>query len=142
MKKEILIASILLLFSSTAVSADRVGHFSVKDALARGYKKGVIDRSIPIVMKGQKAPAFGQKVGNYRSSKKTNALGKSDKKACQWVFLSAVKSLLERAKQEGGTAIIDVISVTEGKAYVSPTQFECVSGTLVSKVALKGVVVK
>ncbi len=141
------IAYTLLTLALTSVSfhglaADRIGHFSIEDALQRGYDEGVIDKSIGIYFKGQPHPKYATVIGTYKTNKKTNAFGKSDEKACQWVFLSAVKSLIERARKEGGKAVVDVVSNYKNKPYSSASQFECGAGAIMAGVALKGKVVK
>lgn len=128
--------------SFNGVAADRIGHFSIKEALQRGYNEGVIDKSIRIYFKGQSRPRYNKVIGEYKTNKKTNAFGKSDKKACQWVFLSAVKALIDRAKKEGGKAVVDVVSNYKNKPYSSATQFECGAGAIMAGVALKGKVVR
>ncbi len=137
-----LLTLILTFVASNGLAADRIGHFSIKDALQRGYDEGVIDKSIRIYFKGQSRPKFKKVIGTYKTNKKTNAFGKSDKKACQWAFLSAVKSLLNRAREEGGKAVVDVVSNYKNKPYSSASQFECGAGAIMAGVALKGKVVK
>ncbi|PIE45813.1 MAG: excinuclease ABC subunit A [Gammaproteobacteria bacterium] len=144
MKKfqRVIIALVLSLTTFSSLSADRIGYFSIKSALQRGYNEGIIDRSIPIYFKGQKRPGYKKNIGTYKSNKKTNAFGKSDEQACQWVFLSAVKSLLNRAKREGGRAVVDVVSIYKNRKFTSATQFECGIGVFVAGVALRGKVVR
>ncbi len=137
-----LLALILTFIASHGLAADRIGHFSIKDALQRGYDEGVIDKSIGIYFKGQSHPKYATVIGTYKTNKKTNAFGKSDEKACQWVFLSAVKSLIGRAKKEGGKAVVDIVSNYKNKPYSSASQFECGAGAIMAGVALKGKVVK
>lgn len=144
MKKTLLtlITTLLSLFVFNAVAADRIGHYSIKDALQRGYDEGVIDKSIRLSFKGQSRPKYKKVIGTYKTNKKTNAFGKSDEKACQWVFLSAIKALINRANKEGGKAVVDIVSNYKNKEYSSSTKFECGAGAIMAGVALKGKVVR
>lgn len=128
--------------SFNSMAADRIGHFSIKDALQRGYDEGVIDKSIRLSFKGQSRPKYSKVIGTYKTNKKTNAFAKSDEKACQWAFLSAIKSLVSRAKKTGGTAVVDIVSNYKNKPYSSATKFECGAGAVIAGVALKGKVVR
>lgn len=140
MKK--ILASLALVLSFAGYSADRIGEYDVQTALQRGYDEGVIDKSIPIYFKGQANPKYSKVIGEFKTNKKTNAFGKSDEEAVQWVFLSAVKQLLERAESEGGTAVINVVSNYRNKEFSSPTQFQCGAGAVIAGSALIGTVVK
>jgi len=81
-------------------------------------------------------------IGNYTSKKTTNAFGKSDHEACQWAFLSAIKSFYERARREGGNAVVNITSITTGQPFKSTDQFECRAGNIVAKVYLQADVVE
>jgi hypothetical protein len=80
-------------------------------------------------------------IGNYSSRRTTNAFGKSDQAACQWAFLSGIKTFYERALAEGGNAVINIRSVTTGAPVSSSTEFVCRAGNVVAKVYLTGDVV-
>lgn len=81
-------------------------------------------------------------IGNYTSKKTTRAFGKSDEEACQWAFLSAIKSFYERALREGGNAVVNIKSITTGRSFKSTDQFECRAGNVVAKVYLQADVVE
>ncbi len=84
----------------------------------------------------------GNARGTYTSNKKTNAVGKSDEKACNWAFLSAMKSLQERAIKEGGDAVINIYSFYNKNKFVSATEFECGAGATIAGVTMVRDVVK
>lgn len=67
---------------------------------------------------------------------------KSDENACQWAFLSAILSLQNRAEKEGGDAVVNIVSNIHNKPMSSENQFECLVGSIMVNVALKGTVVK
>ena len=79
--------------------------------------------------------------GTFETSKKTNAFNKSDLVACQHVFLSAVIELQERARKEGGNAVINIKSNYENHIRESATEFTCGAGAVIGGVALTGEVV-
>ena len=90
----------------------------------------------------QKTPKVEQTLGEYGTNKKTNSFNKSDESACQWAFLSALLELRDRAKEEGGNAVIDVISFYQKNPFSSQTEYECHAGGVIAGVALKGTVAK
>ena len=81
-------------------------------------------------------------VANAVTNKKTNAANKSDEKACQWAFLSAVKQLQEKAQSSGATKVGNIMNYYKKNPYTSETQYECHAGNLIAGVALKGDIVK
>lgn len=83
-----------------------------------------------------------QKYGTFTSNKKTNAFNKSDVEACNWVFLSAMVALQQRAIREGGDAVVDIHSYYKKNEMRSDDNFECHAGKIMAGVALRGTVVK
>jgi hypothetical protein len=90
----------------------------------------------------QPTPKVEQTLGEYVTNKKTNSFNKSDESACQWAFLSALLELPARAKEEGGSAVINIISFYQKDPYSSRTEYECHAGGVIAGVALKGTVAK
>jgi uncharacterized protein YbjQ (UPF0145 family) len=82
------------------------------------------------------------RLGSDVSNRKTNAVGKSDERACNWAFLSAMVTLERRAKQLGANAVINIVSYYKKDTMSSTTEFECHAGALIAGVALKGEFVK
>jgi uncharacterized protein YbjQ (UPF0145 family) len=76
------------------------------------------------------------------SNKKTNAFNKTDKRACEWAFLSAMLSLQQRALSEGGNAVVNIRSFYKRHEVSSATEFECGAGAIMAGVTFKGDVVK
>ncbi|MCL1824390.1 MAG: excinuclease ATPase subunit [Betaproteobacteria bacterium] len=76
------------------------------------------------------------------TNKKTNRTNKSDRGACEWVMLSALIQLQERARREGGNAVINIKSYYKKQTFSSESQYECHAGTFSAGVALKGDVVR
>lgn len=108
----------------------------VKDA------KDKLDGSIKFFFGDQPVPPVLAKLGSDVSNRKTNAFGKSDEKACNWAFLSAMVALERRAHQLGANAVINIVSYYKKNIMASATEFECHAGALIAGVALKGDFVK
>ena len=52
-----------------------------------------------------------------------------------------MKGLQQRARQLGGNAVVNIVSVYKKEEVVSETHFECNAGTFVGNVELRGEVV-
>jgi uncharacterized protein YbjQ (UPF0145 family) len=90
----------------------------------------------------QPPPQVLTNLGSDVSNRKTNAFGKSDEKACNWAFLSAMVALEKRAQQLDANAVINIVSYYNKKVMSSATEFECHAGAIIAGVALKGEFVK
>lgn len=132
-----------LILSSTAVVArDDQLIFPLKDALETPAAQSKLDKDVKLFFGKQKYPKPMQIIGEWKTNKKTNAFNKSDKEACEWVFLSAVLELQERARQEGGNAVVDIRSNYKNHEVSSETEYTCGAGGLMAGAAFKGTVVK
>lgn len=129
---------LVMLVAMAAWARETFLDLPVKEALASPEAKNLLD--VPFFMAGQKHATPGRTLGEYKSNKRTNAFNKSDCDACHIAFLSALISLQERARREGGNAVIGVRSVTKNKDLESATEYRCVAGTFVANVALMGTV--
>ena len=101
-----------------------------------------LDGSIKFYFGNQETPKIVSKLGTDVSNRKTNAVGKSDEKACNWAFLSAMIALERRAKQLGANAVVNIVSYYRKVEMSSTTDFECHAGAVIAGVALKGDFVK
>jgi uncharacterized protein YbjQ (UPF0145 family) len=137
-------ASILALAAaSSALARDDRLMLPVTDGMERGKTtKDRIDAEIPVYFGKQKARAVERKLGEFTANRKTNATNKTDKEACEIAFVSAIVSLQQRARREGGNAVVNVASVYKNENRESNTEYLCGAGTFVSGVALRGTVVK
>jgi hypothetical protein len=120
---------------------DRIA-VSIAQALAEGKAKGKIDPNIPLFFGKATYPKVEQKFTITSSSRKTNAVGKSDSEACVWAFLSTVIALQDSARKDGGNAIIEIKSLYGHAPLESDTEFVCSAGSIVAGVQLEGTVVK
>jgi hypothetical protein len=63
-------------------------------------------------------------------------MGKSDKEACEIAFVSAALTLQNRARKEGGNAVIEIESTHPGKP--SGSEYVCRLGSFHAGVGLRG----
>jgi len=134
---------ILALGASPALARDDRLMFPVADGMEKGKStKDRIDPDIRVYFGKQKTPAIDRKMGEFTANRKTNATNKTDKEACEISFVSAVISLQQRARREGGDAVVNVHSVYKNEMRESDTEYLCGAGTFAAGVALRGTVVK
>jgi uncharacterized protein YbjQ (UPF0145 family) len=136
-------AAILAIAASPAIARDDRLMFPVAEGMEKGKStKDRIEPDIRLYFGKQKTPAVDRKMGEFTANRKTNATNKTDKEACEISFVSAVVSLQQRARREGGDAVVNVHSVYKNEMRESDTEYLCGAGTFVSGVALRGTVVK
>jgi hypothetical protein len=139
MKRQLMLAAFATLVASHAFARDTVASYPVDAAIAS--EPGKVTPDVALYFAGQSHPAVAQSYGEFATNKKTNAFGKSDLQACQHVFLSAVIELQERARKEGGNAVINIKSNYRNELTESATEFTCGAGAVIAGVALLGDVV-
>ncbi|VAW90132.1 hypothetical protein MNBD_GAMMA17-1653 [hydrothermal vent metagenome] len=116
--------------------------FPVQDVLNSEDAEERLGGRVKFYFGAQESGEIARNFGEYRSNKKTNAFNKSDLRACNWAFLSALIALEKRALREGGDAVINIQSNYKNNPFSSETEFECGAGNIIAGVALKGTVVK
>jgi hypothetical protein len=137
----LLILAVLTSPVAAAARDDRIS-FSVADALSTPAAKAKLDPKVKLYF-GTKTPApVAKSMGEIAVNRKTNAFGKSDLEACQWVFLSVVLELQDQARKAGGDAVVAIESNYKHEAVDSPTEFICGAGSIIAGVALRGQVAK
>lgn len=132
----------LAFFSTSSFARDDIGSYSIENALSSEAAKAKLGTDIKFYFGEQKHPKIIKEFGEFKTNKKTNAFNKSDEEACDWVFLSAMIALKERAVKEGGNAIVDIKSNYKSNLTSSENTFQCGAGTMIAGVALTGKVVK
>jgi uncharacterized protein YbjQ (UPF0145 family) len=140
MKRYVAFAVLTLsLASSQAFARDTIHDYPINEAL--NSEPGKVGSDVALYFAGQPHARVVKSLGEYATNKKTNAFGKNDEDACQHVFLSAVLALQDRARQEGGNAVINIKSNYKNEETASATTFTCGAGAVIAGVALKGEVV-
>jgi uncharacterized protein YbjQ (UPF0145 family) len=136
-------AAILAIAASPALARDDRLMFPVAEGMEKGKStKDRIDPDIRLYFGKQKTPVVDRKMGEFTANRKTNATNKTDKEACEISFVSAVVSLQQRARKEGGDAVVNVHSVYKNEFRESDREYLCGAGTFAAGVALRGTVVK
>ncbi len=143
MKKILIIVALLITIPALpAMSADSYEKYPVKESLQYKDAQGLFSGDISFYWGNQPHPAVEARYGNFKVSKRTNALGKSRADACAWAMASALASLQKRAQREGGNAVINIVSNIKNRVESNDTMFSCLAGSMMVNVALKGDVVK
>ena len=132
----------LFLVPFSSYARDDINGYLIKEALDLEQSKSKLGEKIKFYFGDQAHGEILKTFGEFRTNKKTNAFNKSDLEACQWVFLSAMISLRDRAVREGGNAVINIKSNYKNNLTSSKDTFQCGAGTFVAGVALVGTVVK
>ena len=141
--KTALVALVLVLGSaSSELGADAIENFSIKQALETADAREKLDPQIKLYFGDWKHGAVVKSLGEWKSYKKTNGVGRANEIACQRAFLSAAISLQQRASKMGGNAVIGIQSDYDNRKASSDTTYVCGSGLLMSAVALIGTVVR
>ena len=92
---------IALACAAPAFAADTRLELPLQDLINSPEAKAAgIDGSVRFYLAGEKTPAVAARMGEDVTNKKTNGVGKSDVESCNWVALSALKALQEKAAAE------------------------------------------
>jgi len=136
----LIIALLALLVGNNVWARDTVNQFSIADVLSKPENKSRLT-GVSLYFGDQKHPSVTKNHGEFRTNKKTNAFNKTDLEACQWVMMSALLQLHQRAKSLGANAVINVKSNYKNNEVSSETEFSCGAGFTTAGVALIGTVV-
>lgn len=142
MKIMLLILVTLLLMTSNFVEArDDRNRYSIDEAMNLSDAKAKLNEGYTYRFGTASHNDVVSHHGEFKSNKKTNAVGKSDKFACQWAFLSAMLTFQNQIGKQGGNAVINIRSYYKKIDYSSETEFECGNGALMAGVTLVGDIV-
>jgi uncharacterized protein YbjQ (UPF0145 family) len=114
--------------------------YSIADVLQSAEFKEKVGDDVVFYFGNQRTPPVAEKFGDYRSEKTTNAVGKSDDVSCRRAMLSALIQFHDRAVMLGGNAVINMTGFSNVKD--NDDVYECRAGGFVTRVLLKGTVVK
>lgn len=142
MTKSIILALTLSLAMSTAFARDSAHMFSIQEALQVNDAQDKLGDKVTFYFGDQSHPAVERRVSEVTANRKTNAFGKSDLEACQWVFLSSMLALRDAALDRGANAVVNIESFYDRKPVSDSEQYECHAGNVVAGVVLKGDLVK
>ncbi len=131
----------LSLFASAGYARDDQNLYSVEEAMNTPAAKEKLNRGYTFRFGDQGHAKVLKDHGEFTANKKTNAFNKSDKDACEWVFLSAMLSFQDRIAKEGGNAVINIRSYYKKTDFKSNSEFMCGNGAIMAGVTLVGDVV-
>jgi uncharacterized protein YbjQ (UPF0145 family) len=115
-----------------AMAADDIVKFKIAGGIATGKAstRDQIRDDIKLYFGKQKTPPVVKKLWEGDSTQSS--------RNCETAFASAIIRLQNRARNEGGNA---VINITSGAGESSETEFTCTSGRMIKRVRLHGTVV-
>lgn len=138
----VVLAAAGIMGALNAQARDERTMFSIEEAMSTEDAKAKLDKGVRFYFGDQKHPAIAKRFGEFMSNKKTNAFNKTDERACQWAFLSAMVSFQDRALREGGDAVVNIRSYYKKNTISSATEFECGAGNVIAGATFLGDVVK
>jgi uncharacterized protein YbjQ (UPF0145 family) len=127
------------------MSATRDEHvrLPISAALEKGYSyRTKIEFDVRLFFGDEKAPPVAKRIGNLSANTRSNLVGKSSQEACDIAFISAVADLQQKARKQGGNAVINIRSVYGAANSASQSEYVCGAGTIMVGVTLEGTVVK
>jgi len=133
---------VLMFISFDVLARDDIGNYSLEETMVLEPVKNKLGNDVQFFFGDQAYGKANKVMGEFSTNKKTNAFNKTDKEACQWVFLSAMLALKARALKEGGNAVVGIKSNYKGNELSSNEHFQCGAGAIMAGVALKGTVVE
>lgn len=144
MKKIIFTMTVLgaVMAAASAQASDTKHMMPITAAMAANDAQGRLGDSVKFYFGNQPTPKVLKKLGSDTTSQKTNAFGKSNEKACNWVFLSDMLALQKRAMELGANAVVNIVSNYGHVENSSTTEFECHVGAIMAGVAFKADFVK
>jgi hypothetical protein len=140
--RKVLVTALALLATLPALARDTGHMFDIQNALAANDAKSRLGDQIAFYFGDQAHPAVARTISEVVANRKTNAFGKSDLEACQWVFLSSLLALRDAALERGADAVVNIESYYDRKAVSDAENYECHAGNVVAGVVLKGDLVK
>ena len=128
----------ILMFCSTDASARTTMHnLKIADIFNNPEYASQLD-GIAFYFGDQPHPVPQTTFGEFRTNKKTNAFGKSDIEACEWVMLSALIQFRDTARSLGANSVVNIRSNFKNHLFSSETEYSCGAGGFVAGVALIG----
>ena len=133
----LVLVAILTLVAGEADAKEKILQFSIADFMANPAHAEKL-AGVEFFFGEQTHPEIVREFGEDRTNRKTNAFGKKDAVACDWVMLSAMLALHNRALQLGANAVINIRNNYKHNLVSSATEYTCGSGAFTAGVALIG----
>jgi len=116
-RKTVLLMVLALACLATPADArdDRL-RLPIADVLNSPDARAKLDPGVQLYFGRQPYAPPVRRMGLTTQNKKTNFFNKTDQEGCNWVFLSAVRSLQEFAHKMGGNAVVNIVSMYKGQS--------------------------
>jgi hypothetical protein len=138
MNKLIATTVLALVAALPAYARNTPVNVTLQSVLDMPEAKAKLDGTVKFYLAGSPTPKVSKKFGEDTSNAKTNAFNKTPEEACRWNALSALIKLQDHAKRDGANAVIDLVSYNAHETFSSPTDIQCLDGTFMGGIALKG----
>jgi hypothetical protein len=142
MKRLIAVTLLALAAAAPAIARNTPVTVTLQSVLDMPEAKAKLDGTVKFYLAGSPTPHVSKKFGEETSNAKTNAFNKSPEEACRWNALSALIKLQDHAKRDGADAVVDMVSYNAHETFSSPTDIQCLDGTFMAGIALKGTYAK
>lgn len=136
MRVLLLTIGILCIFTHSWARESRL-KFRFAQALSHSEVRSKLGNDIQFFFGEDTSPTYLKDWGVVVSPKEANAFNKSDERACENAFLSALLSLRDQARKRNANAVTEISSFYQNKPS-SPDQYECSAGALIAAVTLRG----
>lgn len=135
------LALAMLAFASPAAAEDAVADYTIDNVTQRPDFSGQMS-GVTFYFGDVPHPAGSTVEADVTTSQRTRKFGRSSEEACQWVMLSALQRLRDRAQAVGGNAVVNIRSNWRNVETSSRTQYRCAAGLWMAGVALKADIVR
>ncbi|MCW8194694.1 excinuclease ATPase subunit [Proteobacteria bacterium 005FR1] len=140
--RKVLVIAFAFVMAVPALARDTGHMFDIQEALAANDAQNRLGDEVKFYFGDQAHPGVARTISEVVANRKTNAFGKGDLEACQWVFLSSMLALRDAALERGADAVVNIESYYDREAVSDAESYECHAGNVVAGVALKGDLVK
>jgi hypothetical protein len=142
MNKLIAAVVLALVAAMPAFARNTPVNVTLQSVLDMPEAKAKLDGTVKFYLAGSPTPHVSKKFGEDTSNAKTNAFNKTPEEACRWNALTALIKFQDHAKRDGADAVIDIVSYNAHETFSSPTDIQCLDGTFMGGIALKGTYAK
>ena len=123
-----------------ARAENRVIEMKIEDALTYQGRHSI--RDMPYHLRGEEHGKVVESLGAMKTNKRSRSVGRSAEYACAIAFQSAIIQLQKRAFELGGNAVVDVVSVVDGRVLDVERGFRCSLEPFTANVVLTARAVK
>lgn len=132
-----------------AFGADRIYYHDIALALESDFAKDMLKNDIKLSFsktlndEALDSASVRKSSSRYRGGKynpKTNKRERVDdgfKRACEFVFVSAIAYLQDLARKENKSEVVNIQGNFKGNTYDSKDKFQCAAGRMITTVSLK-----